>query len=359
MSSDQKQQLSFDDFINDGREIPDELPASIEPEVTLTAEDIRHEARLKYWTYALPIIREAQGGEGHPYGNVNPTESSSKDGFFGIGGIHLYCSVGMKKPIHCNTGLWIDTGNKETSKILFDLLFAHKEEIDAKVSMPLSWDRKDDHIASSIDFVFDGADFTDQEQWPEISAFHAKMSKELADYVFYPYEQEIRELDFIANSNPNNNDYYSDIFKSWATRMTEAGSISVDLDKCTKTYTRFKTPIMSMLLPDAAEPLSGWKTKNHYFYEIRNTAGIFIQFAVSSENISDSLREMCDRINEHYRSRRNKTDWQWRISFTTSKFKYDKEPSEEEICSHLDGMLEEIKEFELALCEKLGIQLPE
>lgn len=88
----------------------------------------------------------------------------------------------------------------KTSKILFDLLYAHKEEIEAKVSMPLSWNRNDDHIPSSIDFIFDGADFTDQEQWPGISAFHAKMSKELADYVFYPYEQEIRELDFIAKS---------------------------------------------------------------------------------------------------------------------------------------------------------------
>lgn len=355
ITDDQKKQLAFDSFINDGRAIPDELPQVTEPEVEPSAEDVRHEARLNYWTYALPIIKEAQGGPGHPYGNVNPTESSYKDGFFGIGGLHLYCSVGMKKPIHCNAGLWIDTGKQDTSKIIFDLLYSHKEEIESKVSMPIVWDRKDDKNASSIDFVLEGVDFTNREQWDTISNFHAKMLKELSDYVFYPYEPEIRALDFISDRSSNNNEYFASIFQAWAQRKTDLGLMSIDLNKCTSTYTRFKTPMMSKLLPDVAEAKSGWKTNNFYYYEIRNSGGIHIQLAVSGENIPDDLRIMADKINAISPARRGKEDWQWRINFSTSKLKYDAEPSEEEICNALDGMFEEIRVFELSLCDKLGI----
>lgn len=39
------------------------------------------------------------------------------------------------KPIHCNAGLWIDTGKQDTSKIIFDLLYSHKEEIESKVPL--------------------------------------------------------------------------------------------------------------------------------------------------------------------------------------------------------------------------------
>lgn len=198
----QKAALSYEAFINQEREIPKELPFAEDLEAGMSASDIRHRLRRGYWTYALPLIKEAQGGAGHPYGNVNPTEGYSIDGFFGIAGIHLYCMVSMKKPLCCKAGIWIDTGHADTNKALFDLLYAHKEEIEAKVSMPLIWARKDQSIASSIDFILEQADFTDKSQWTAIGAFHAKMSKQLADYVFYPYEQEIRAsmLDLASSS---------------------------------------------------------------------------------------------------------------------------------------------------------------
>lgn len=74
----------------------------------------------------------------------------------------------------------------------------HKEEIEAHVSMPLSWNRKDDKMTSSIDFILNDLDYSNQDSWSELSSFHAKMSKELADFIFYPYEQEIR--DFISRT---------------------------------------------------------------------------------------------------------------------------------------------------------------
>lgn len=194
---DQMDELLHIGFVKDDRTVPSELSEEeLETDDDFSsAADRRHKARLKYWTYALPLIKEKQGGEGHPYGNVNPSESNAKDGFFGVKGIHLYVSVSMRK--RCVAGLWIDTGERETSKVLFDTLYAHKAEIEDRLSMPVIWNRKDTNRSASIDVVLDNVDFTNTAQWDTIAQFHAKMAKELADYAFYPYEAEIRNLDFI------------------------------------------------------------------------------------------------------------------------------------------------------------------
>lgn len=195
-NEDQMEELLHISFVNDGREIPEEILKEATPETTPDIEKNRaipQDIRLKYWTYALPLIREAHGGSGHPYGNVNPSNSNYKDGFFGIPGIHLYCSVRMK-PKGCGASLWIDTGKQETSKAMFDLLYARKDTIERKMSMPLIWNRNNDSRACSINITLDGADFTSEAEWPEIAAFHASMTKELADNVVYPYEEAIRAI---------------------------------------------------------------------------------------------------------------------------------------------------------------------
>lgn len=148
--------------------------------------------KLKYWTYALPIIREAHGGTNCPYSSVNPSASNYKDGFFGVGKIHLFCRI----PGNTKTaiaGLWIDCGDWDTNKKVFDLLYSHKDEIESKISMPIVWDRKETR-ASSIEVHLDNVLLMNESQWEEFATFHAKMTKELADYIFYPYKDEIESV---------------------------------------------------------------------------------------------------------------------------------------------------------------------
>lgn len=192
-TAEQKSTLAFDGFIFDGREIPDEIPEKTFVEEPVAVKADIHEVRPKFWAYALPKIKEAQGGQGHPYSGVEASDIGYKDGFFGTAGVHLFCNTTTRKPLFCNTGLWIDTGKRETNKGLFDMLLSHKEDIEKKASRPVVWDRKDAKAAASIEFVLENADVTDSLQWEEIADFFAKMSKETADFIFYPYEQEIRE----------------------------------------------------------------------------------------------------------------------------------------------------------------------
>ncbi len=199
MTEEQKTALAFDSFINDGREIPPEIPQPQIEEVKLapSTTDLAT-TKLKYWEYALPIIREAQGEDGGCYSNVKPMADGNRDGHYGITGLHPYCDVRVVGSIHCTAGIWMDSGFREKTKAIYDVLYSHKAEIDSKVSMPLVWDRKDEKIAASISFVLHDVDFRNTENWKTISDFHAKMVKELTDYVFRPYEQEIRALDSIV-----------------------------------------------------------------------------------------------------------------------------------------------------------------
>ena len=177
-------------FMADGRDIPEELPEEeSDSNIDIASDANVDELRLGYWTYALPQIVEANGGDG-PYSGVAPSSRNYCDGFFGIGGIHLFCSI--KQRTHCAVaGLWIDAGDKESSKKIFDTLYRHKDEIEAKISAPIIWDRKDKKIACSIEIVYNDIDFCDPGNWASIADFHAQMTKALSESAVYPYKDEI------------------------------------------------------------------------------------------------------------------------------------------------------------------------
>lgn len=170
------------------------------------------------------------------------------------------------------------------------------------------------------------------------------------------YSKHRRALDLIFENKPDRASDVAEYFRNWGIQKTKEGEIEIVLDKCSKTYTRFKTPAMSAILPNAEESLSGWNTKNHYFYEIINNSGtdFYIQISFSSKNIPDDLRAICDEINKYYPSRQQKANWQWRLPFKTKTSKIDFETTEEKIHELLNKKLEEIKAFEVALSAKMN-----
>ena len=170
------------------------------------------------------------------------------------------------------------------------------------------------------------------------------------------YTKHKRALDLIYKNKPDRASDVAEYFRNWGIQKTKEGEIEIVLDKCSITYTRFKTTVMSEILPDAPEALSGWKTKNHYFYEIINNGGteFYIQISFSAKNIPDHLRAICDEINMHYPARKRKENWEYRLPFRTKSSKIDLDTTEARIYELLNIKLEEIKAFENALCAKLG-----
>lgn len=169
------------------------------------------------------------------------------------------------------------------------------------------------------------------------------------------YSKHKRALDLIYENKPDRASDVAEYFRNWGVQKTQSGEIEIVLDKCSKTYTRFKTATMSEILPDAEEATSGWNTRNYYFYELINNGGVefYIQISFSSKNIPDKLREICDKINIYYPARQQKVNWQWRLPFKTKTSKINADTSEEKIYEMLNKKLEEVKAFELALKEKM------
>ena len=95
-------------------------------------------------------------------------------------------------------------------------------------------------------------------------------------------------------------------------------------------------------------PLSEW-----FFSKVGTTTGVgtvrWKKYTIQQlllPNITDEQRTVCDKINEHFPSRMQKENWQWRTCFVTKHSKVDEEMSEDKIYENLNKKLDEIKAFE-------------
>lgn len=192
LSNQQKQELLSIKFVNDERIIPEEIKEEIINENKFLADDTDNilEKRKKYWTFALPILREKLNG---PYGNRNPSTNDTIDGSYGVAGIHLYSSI-KSRSRKIVVGLWIDTGYSVTSKKVYDFIYKDKDSINEKFSNSLIWDRKDGKRSCSISMSLQDITFEDTSKWQEYVDFQVKYAELLSEVIFYPRENEIKSI---------------------------------------------------------------------------------------------------------------------------------------------------------------------
>lgn len=150
------------------------------------AEDVlagsRHEIRLRYWTYALPVIQEAHKDDG-VFSKVRPSKENWISGFFGIGGFSICCVANYDLArVDFNMG----KAMKEENKAAFDILFAHKNEIEKKLGVNLNWLRSEDTKGSYITYKLDNVSVTNETDWLLMAKFHAEWSKKFFD-ILVPY----------------------------------------------------------------------------------------------------------------------------------------------------------------------------
>lgn len=318
------------------------------------ADESRYEIRKRYWTYALPLIQQAHSHRGS-FSNVTPGTSNWCSGYFGIGGFSISCVANYDEAW---VALWMSSGDAAKNKRGFDLLFEHKEEIEEQIgTSDLNWDRANGNKASWITYSMKGVSITNEADWPRMAKFHAEWSAKIADAMI-PYLVDINsDADLSPEKAEKNKALYilSSTIKEWAASRTEQGKITVDIGKCNRTYTRFRTTFMDGVIPDAPGTKSGWNTTNHYFYEVVNRTGksLFVQLALSSKEMPIEQQEMSDRINEYYPTKFNKADWQWRTPFRTETCNFDDINDKQDIFAKLDSCLQKISAFEADLKTKL------
>ena len=319
------------------------------------ADEGRYELRKRYWTYALPMIQKAHSRRGS-FSNVNPGTNNWITGSFGIGGFGISCIANHDE---ARIDFWMSSNDVTKNKKGFDLLYVHKDEIEHELgTTELEWDRRDTHKSSWVTYSLKGVSVASESDWPRMARFHAEWSAKIADAML-PY---LSELGAVAEPDPETAEKnealleISMIAREWAQSRTEKGLITVYRDRCNRTYTRFRTPFMDDIIPDAPGTKSGWNTTNHYFYEILNHTGksVFAQLAISSKGMPADQIEISDRINAFYPEKNDKPDWEYRIPFRTADEDLGDLNDKDVVFAKLDVFLNEIFRFEKELQHKLG-----
>ena len=139
----------------------------------------RHEIRKKYWTLALPYIKESFNNVG-PFSNINPTTHNWVSAGFGVGGFNITLAANYDC---ARAQIWFGKTNPAKNKEAFDFVFKHKQEIEKKLGVQLNWQRADSNKSSTIVLELHGVSIANEVDWIRMAKFHAEWSKKLCDAI--------------------------------------------------------------------------------------------------------------------------------------------------------------------------------
>lgn len=144
--------------------------------------------RIKYWTYALPIVQKAHRNDDGTgcFSNCHPGTSYYMSGFFGIGGFQIDCAVSTEGT---RVDLYLGKNSKDENKRAFDYLYAHKQDVEQKLKISPVWNRANDNKASWVSYGLSGVSVNHETDWEKMARFQAEWSKKFYE-VFVPLLKE-------------------------------------------------------------------------------------------------------------------------------------------------------------------------
>lgn len=124
----------------------------------------RHNIRFNFWTAYLKEINSVTT----LYQNVSP----SKDAWIGSGS--GMSSVGFNSVAtrsYVRIELYINSGDKDNNKMIFDALASKKAKIESEFGGSLTWERLDNNITARIKFELPNVSIFNEQDWPKMIAF--------------------------------------------------------------------------------------------------------------------------------------------------------------------------------------------
>lgn len=121
----------------------------------------RRYKQLEFWEQLL----EKNQRETALFTNISPSARSYLATGIGKSGIELVYRVKMNSG---RVDLYIDVGDKEINKEIYDSLYAEKENIEADFGEKLDWYRRDDKKASRIGTEYDVGGLVDDSTWNQL-----------------------------------------------------------------------------------------------------------------------------------------------------------------------------------------------
>lgn len=121
----------------------------------------RHILRRAFWAELLAKAKDKT----MLHARVTPTIENWLNAGAGKSGLTYSYLIRMGD---AEVELYIDRGEAEENKRIFDMLYAHKVEIEAAFEDGLNWQRQDDRRACRVRYTLEGGGLKDRDHWPEI-----------------------------------------------------------------------------------------------------------------------------------------------------------------------------------------------
>ena len=121
----------------------------------------RHLLRMEFWKQLL----ERAKVKTQLHARISPSTDNWISTSAGRGGLEYNYAIRMED---AQVELYIDRGDVEQNKQIFDALYEHKTEIEAAFGEPLEWQRLDAKRASRVRLLLAGGGLLDQQHWSEI-----------------------------------------------------------------------------------------------------------------------------------------------------------------------------------------------
>jgi hypothetical protein len=121
----------------------------------------RHVLRREFWTQLLARAKNVSS----LHARISPGMENWVSASAGRSGISFNYLIRFHD---AQVELYLDTGDTNENKRLFDLLFSHKDAVEQAFSAPLDWQRLDGRSSSRISYVLNSGGLLDKERWPEI-----------------------------------------------------------------------------------------------------------------------------------------------------------------------------------------------
>lgn len=144
----------------------------------------RYESRRGYWSYAIPILKQANETNGI-YNNKRPIKSNGLYGSLKVGGFYIVCIANLD---NASVKISFDSGSKEKNHEAFELVYQHRNEIESALHTSLIWECKKNVKSCYVSTQKIDAGILNEADWPQMAQFHAEWSKKFYD-VFVPYLQ--------------------------------------------------------------------------------------------------------------------------------------------------------------------------
>lgn len=129
------------------------------------ANSAKNERLRRFWGELLQLARV----KNDLHTNVSPGTAWYLAASAGRAGFRFIYVLGHRVP---RVELYIDTGDAEANKRLFDRLYASKAQIEERFGGALGWERLDGKQACRIRSDLESGSFSDESQWP---ATHSEM----------------------------------------------------------------------------------------------------------------------------------------------------------------------------------------